>query len=476
LKEDIRGLNAGSAPSGASKEADTAQLLEKERRYCSYGDTVHYAREPKLFQRCRGSYLYDDHNAKYLDLQMWYSTANLGYANPRINAAMIDQLERLPQLACQYLHREKIELSQMICESVERGFGLKGRVHFNVGGAQAIEDAIKLVRRNTGRQRMLAFQGSYHGRTIAASSITAAYRYREGFGEFADRAQFLPFPYVFRAGCGGDPQRTEDACIAEVEKLFAHECTGAWNPKTGHSEFGAFFVEPLQGTGGYIVPTKGYFKRLAAICKAHGLLFVDDEVQMGCYRTGRMWALEHYDAQPDVIVFGKALTNGLNPLSGIWAREELINPEVFGPGSTHSTYSSNTLGTAAGLAVMRAFRDGDYERQVSESGRYFLAGLQALQSKYPRIGQVDGLGLALRMEMVGADGFTPDRELADRMFQIGMRGGLDLPGGTSGIVLNIVGYSKNVVSIVPSLEITREEIDIGLAGLDRVLAAATSQR
>lgn len=476
MKEDFRDMKGGSAPVGVSKEPDTRQLLEKEKLYCSYGDTVHYARDPKVFQRCRGSYLYDDRNAKYLDLQMWYSTANLGYANPRINAAMIDQLERLPQLACQYLHREKIELSEMICESVERAFGLKGRVHFNVGGAQAVEDAIKLVRRNTGRQRMLAFQGSYHGRTIAASSITSAYRYREGFGEFADRAQFLPFPYGFRGGFDGDLQRTEDACIAEVEKLFAHECTGAWNPKTGKSEFGAFFVEPLQGTGGYIVPPKGFFKRLAAICRAHGLLFIDDEVQMGCYRTGRMWAMEHFDAQPDVIVFGKALTNGLNPLSGIWAREELINPTMFGPGSTHSTYSSNTLGTAAGLAVMRAFREGDYERQVAESGAYFLAGLKTLQAKYPRIGHVDGLGLALRMEMCAEDRFTPDRELADAMFQIGMRGGLDLAGGTSGLVLNVVGYSKNVVSIVPSLEITREEMDVGLAGLDRVLAMALAPR
>jgi 4-aminobutyrate aminotransferase-like enzyme len=105
-------------------------------------------------------------------------------------------------------------------------------------------------------------------------------------------------------------------------------------------------VEPVQGTGGYIVPPAGYFRRLARICREHRLLLVDDEIQMGFFRTGRMWAMEHFDAQPDVIVFGKALTNGMNPLSGIWAREELINPAVFGPGSTHSTFSSNPLGTA----------------------------------------------------------------------------------------------------------------------------------
>jgi len=459
--------------SSGLKSEETARLLEKEQKYCSYGDTVHYAQHPKIFERCEGSFLFDDRGSKYLDLQMWYSTANLGYANPRINAALHAQIDRLPQLACQYLHREKIELAEKICESVERGFGLKGRVHFNVGGAQAIEDAIKVVRMTTKRQRMLAFQGSYHGRTLAASAITAAYRYREAFGEFSDRANFLPYPYTFRAGYGNDAQRTEDACIAEFERLFAHDCTGAWNPKTGHAEFGGFFVEPVQGTGGYIVPPKGYFKRLAAICRERGILLVDDEVQMGLHRTGKMWAMEHFDVQPDIIVFGKSLTNGLNPLSGIWAREELINPRVFGPGSTHSTYSSNTLGTAAGLAVMRAFEAGDYETKVREKGAYFLAGLKALKARYPQIGHVDGLGLALRMEMCEADGFTPNRKLADKMFQIGLAGDLDLGADVVGLVLNVVGYDKNVVSIVPSLEITKEEIDQGLHALDVVLSMAT---
>jgi len=449
-----------------------ASLLEKEKKFCSYGDTVHYARNPKIFERCSGSYLFDDSGRKYLDLQMWYSTANLGYANPKINAAVHAQIDRLPQLASQYLHREKIELAEKLCESVQRGFGLKGRVHFNVGGAQAVEDALKLVRMSTGKQHMLAYQGSYHGRTLGASSISAAYRYRESFGEFSDRAHFLRYPYVFRAGFDGDAQRTEDACVAELEQLFSHECTGAWNVKTGRSEFGALFVEPLQGTGGYIVPPKGYFRRVAAICREQGILFVDDEVQMGFYRTGKMWALEHFDVQPDIIVFGKALTNGLNPISGIWAREELINPAAFGPGTTHSTFASNPLGTAAGLAVMRTLEERDYEAPVMEKGKYFLEGLRALKLRHKAIGHVDGLGLALRMEMCASDGITPDRKLADRMFQIGLQGNLDLGSDTVGLVLNIGGYSKNVITLVPSLEITRKEIDLALRGLEQVLSLA----
>src|SRR5204863_9032393 len=160
------------------------------------------------------------HGRQYLDLQMWYSAVNLGYANAAVSRAMRRQLETLPQLACQYLHREKIELAELVCESIERGFGMKGRVQFNVGGSQAIEDALKLVRKHTGRSRMLAFEGGYHGRTLGASAITSSYRYREAFGEFADRAQFIPFPYPFRSVHRGAPQQLEDHCIAEFERLF----------------------------------------------------------------------------------------------------------------------------------------------------------------------------------------------------------------------------------------------------------------
>src|SRR6266404_6174231 len=227
-------------------------LLAKEARFCSHGDTVHYAEKPKLFERCEGSYLYDLYGRPYLDLQMWYSAVNLGYANAAVSRAMREQMEKLPQLACQYLHREKIELAEMICESIERAFGMKGRVQFNVGGSQAIEDALKLVRKVTGRQRMLAFQGGYHGRTLAASAITSSYRYREAFGEFADRAEFIPFPYCFRCPYG---KRREDCglyCVDQFARNFDTEYNSFWDAKAGESEFAAFYVEPIQATGGYV--------------------------------------------------------------------------------------------------------------------------------------------------------------------------------------------------------------------------------
>lgn len=444
-------------------------LLELEAEVCSHGDTVHYAEQPKFFAHCQGSYLFDAMETPYLDLQMWYSAVNLGYSNKRVSDALKRQIDKLPQLACQYLHHEKVELAAKIVESVKRGFNVKGRVHFNVGGAQAVEDALKLVRKTTGKSRMYAFEGGYHGRTLGASAITSSYRYREHYGEFGDRAEFVPYPYCFRCPYGKNVETCNMFCMQQLERKFEHEYTGAWNPKTGKSEFGAFFVESIQGTGGYVVPPKGYFERLARLCSEHGILLVDDEIQMGFFRTGKLWAMEHFNVNPDIIVFGKALTNGMNPLSGIWAREDLISPDKFGPGSTHSTFSSNSLGTATGLEVMKVFEEGDWETAVAEKGKYFLDILRDLQAKHKEVGDVDGLGLALRMEMCEADGFTPSRALADRMFQRGLAGDMEVAGKKMGLILDIGGYYKNVVTLAPSLEISRAEMDLAHELLDRLI-------
>jgi 4-aminobutyrate aminotransferase / (S)-3-amino-2-methylpropionate transaminase / 5-aminovalerate transaminase len=446
-----------------------AELLELERRYCSFGDTVHYLDPPKVFANCEGSYLYDERGTPYLDLQMWYSAASFGYKNRRLNDALKRQIDRLPQLACQYLHAEKVEVAARIAQYCERRFGVKGRVQFNVGGSQAIEDSLKIVRNATGKNLMFAFMGGYHGRTLGASAITSSYRYRRRYGHFGDRAQFVFYPYCYRCIYGLKPESCGLYCEQEFEKLFDSEYYGVWDSKVGAAEYGAFYIEPVQGTGGYVIPPRHYFKRLAETCRKRKILIVDDEIQMGFYRTGKFWAIENFDIVPDIIVFGKALTNGLNPLSGLWAREELIAPELFPPGSTHSTFSSNTLGTAVALEALKMMEEEDYERMVKDKGVYFLEGLRRLQKKHSdAIGNVDGLGLALRIEIVRPDGLTPDRELTDRIFAEGLAGDLDVAGRKMGLVLDLGGYYKNVFTLAPSFTITNKEIDLALELLDQL--------
>ena len=449
----------------------TAELLELERKYCSFGDTVHYLEPPKVFSDCEGCYLYDPLGTPYLDLQMWYSAASFGYKNERLNQALKRQVDRLPQLACQYLHAEKVEAAARIAQYCEKRFGVKGRVHFNVGGSQAIEDSLKIVRNATGKNLMFAFMGGYHGRTLGASAITSSYRYRRRYGHFGDRAQFVFFPYCFRCIYDLKPETCELYCHDQFARLFESEYYSVWDSKAGASEYGAFYIEPVQGTGGYVIPPRDYFAKLKDTCDRHKILIVDDEIQMGFYRTGKFWAIEHFGITPDIIVFGKALTNGLNPLSGIWAREELIAPELFPPGSTHSTFSSNPLGTAVAVETLKMLAETDYEKLVNEKGAYFLGGLRELQKRHTGvIGQVDGLGLALRIEVCKEDGKTPDRELADRIFAEGLKGDLNAGGRAYGLVLDVGGYYKNVFTLAPSFTMTREEMDLAIDLLDELFS------
>ncbi len=447
------------------------ELLEMEKKYCSFGDTVHYLEEPKIFDRCEGSYMYDAAGTPFLDLQMWYSAVNLGYAHPRINNAVKRQLDQLPQVASQYLHREKIELSAMLAQHMEKKFGgEKGRIHFNVGGSQAVEDSLKIVRNYTGgKSLMFAFEGGYHGRTLGASAITSSYRYRRRYGHFGDRAQFIEFPYLFRGPKGMTKEEYGHECVKKFARMFETEYYGVWDPKAQKCEYAAFYVEPLQGTGGYVIPPMNYFSELKKVLDKYGILMVVDEIQMGFYRTGKLFSIEHFGVTPDVLVFGKALTNGLNPLSGIWAKEAMINPTIFPPGSTHSTFASNPIGTAAGLETMRVFAETDFETMVMSKGKYFLEGLKELQKKHKIIGDVDGLGLALRAEICTEDGFTPDKAMTDRMCDEAMKGDLVVNGKKYGLVLDIGGYHKNVITFAPALTISHEEIDLGLNLIDQLI-------
>ncbi|MEZ0329370.1 MAG: aminotransferase class III-fold pyridoxal phosphate-dependent enzyme [Dissulfuribacterales bacterium] len=451
------------------------ELLQLEARYCSYGDTVHYAKEPPIFKRCEGSWIFDMNDRPYLDMQMWYSAVNFGYRNQEIEAAHNRQMQLLPQVASQYLHREKILLSTTIAQETEQRFGMKGRVHFNVGGAQAIEDSIKLVRNfKKGKSLMFAFMGGYHGRTLAATELTSSFRYRKQYGHFGNRATFIPFPYCYRCFYEKKRNTCDYYCLKEFERLFETEYYGVIDKKGNEVEYAAFYVEPIQATGGYIVPPSEYFLRLDNILKKYGILLVDDEIQMGFYRTGTLWAMEHFGARPDVITFAKSLTNGLNPLSGMWAREELIAPNVFPPGSTHSTFSSNPLGTAAGLAVMDYIRSHNLGESTTEKGAYLLSRLRELQKRHKEIGDVDGLGLAIRIEMTKKDGITPDRMLTDAIFQEGMKANIRIRNQAYGLVLDIGGYYKNAFTLAPALTISYEEMDLFIDLFEALLIRCAS--
>lgn len=454
----------------AKENLTESQIREYDEKYCSWGDTAHYSDKPKVFSSCEGSFMFDKKETPYLDLQMWYATCNLGYKNARVNNAVIDQINTMPGIAPKFIYDYKVLLSKKIAESMQKRFNEKGRVHFNVGGAQAIEDALKVVRNYTKKNRLFAFMGGYHGRTFGAASITSSYRYREYYGQFADRAHFVPFPYCFRCHYGKKCENCNFYCVKQFEKLFESEYHSFYDRASGDCEFGAFIAEPVLGTGGYIAPPMGYFKELKKVLDNYNIPLVVDEIQMGLFRTGKLWAIEHFGITPDIVTFGKSLTNGLNPLAGLWAKEKMLSPDVFPPGRAHSTYSSNSIGTRAGYEVMSIMEEEDFEETVPKKGQKFLSGLYDLKKKYSFIGDVSGLGLALRMEITEPDGFTPNKNLCDWLQEEGLKGDLTWKGHKCGIVLNNGGYFKNIITIVPSLYISDEEIDMAIELLDQLCA------
>jgi 4-aminobutyrate aminotransferase / (S)-3-amino-2-methylpropionate transaminase / 5-aminovalerate transaminase len=177
--------------------------------------------------------------------------------------------------------------------------------------------------------------------------------------------------------------------------------------------------------------------------------------------------------KPDIIVFGKAFTNGLNPLSGVWAREELINPTIFPPGSTHSTFNANPLGTAVALEAMKMMEETDYEEMTALKGAYFLNGLRELKRRHKMVGDVDGMGMALRIEICEPhDSFTPSKKIVDWMVDEALEAKLEYKGKHYGLILDIGGYYKNVITLAPSLEISYDEIDMAIALMDQLFTRA----
>ena len=294
--------------------------------------------------------------------------------------------------------------------------------------------------------------GGYHGRTLGASAITSSYRYRRRYGHFSDRAHFVPFPYCFR--CPYDKKREDCGlyCVKQFEKNFETEYNSFWDAKAGEPEFSAFYVEAIQGTGGYVIPPPDYFPALKKVLDERGILLVDDEIQMGFYRAGKFWAIENFDVD--------ARHHRLR--QGADERPQSAVRHLGARGADHAGHVSARL-DALDVFLQHARHGGRPRSRPDDAGDRLRGSHPAqgrvlpradsrhLQKKYPKvIGDTDGMGLALRIEICQEDGYTPDRELTDKIFAEGMKGDLDAHGTQMGLVLDVGGYYKNVFTLAPS--------------------------
>lgn len=435
-------------------------LLEKDRRFCSQGDTSSKHLPKKIFQRANGSFLYDNQGVKYLDMQMFNSASNFGYQNEVYNNCITNQLHNLPSLAAEFMNESRILLSEKICNYMYTNYGVTGRVHFTVGGAQAVDDALKLAFNYTHNHGVICFEGAYHGRTMAASSISSSYRYTRQFGNVID-TYTIPFPNCTSCAYGMENCNFNNLyCISRIARLFESEFLGVYDTNSNESRYSTFIFEPVLGRGGYVFPNPYYYKQLFELLRKHKIVTIADEVQMGFYRTGKMWSFENYNICPDIIVFGKAISNGLWPLSGIWANENIISPEIWKTGSTHCTFAGHPLGTSIGMETFRLIEKSEQLKKMQESSQLFSNVIERLKKEYSYITRAQVLGHAAGLDICDPLTHKPAVEKVRQLVEYALTRPYDYNGQKCGLILTAGGFHNASIMLSPSVFISSKELDM----------------
>lgn len=351
--------------------------------------------------RGEGIYLYDADNTRYIDFTSGIGVTNTGHCHPRVVAAIQKQAANLIHGQINIVvSPAAIELSRRLNEVTPDGIDC---FFFSNSGAEATEGAVKLARQATGRQNIIVFQGSFHGRTAQTMAMTTSKTvYRAGYQPLPGGIFVAPFPYSYRHGW--DEETTVDWCIEQLETLLKSQ--------TAPSETAAIVIEPVLGEGGYVPAPDRFLRALRDICTRDGILLVIDEVQTGFGRTGAFFAVEHSAVQPDIMIMAKGLGSGV-PISAIGASRDLM--AKWQPGAHGGTYGGNALAAAAAVATIAVMREENLPANAARVGDRLMHGLKELQAEYPIIGDVRGRGLMIGMEF--GPSAKPDKTAAKKTQQ-----------------------------------------------------------
>lgn len=407
---------------------------------------------PVIACRGEGMYLFDSDSRRYLDFTAGVGVTSTGHCHPRVVEAAQQQLARL--IHGQYttvLHEPLLELTERLGEVMPDGMDSLFYVN---SGSEAVEAAVRLSRHATGRQNVVVFDGSFHGRTMGAAALTtASTRYRAGIGPLMPGVAVAPFPAAFRLGM------SEDAATDHALRGLDHVLATVSDPR----ETAAFLVEPVLGEGGYVPAPPGFLAGLRERANRDGILLVLDEVQTGFGRTGRFWAHQHDgDVVPDILVTAKGLASGF-PLSAIAATPALM--QLAWPSSQGGTYGGNAVACAAALATLDVLREEHLVDNAATQGKRLLDAVRKAADDVPAIADVRGLGLMVGIEFCHPDG-TPDAVTA----RCAQQAAADL-----GLLLLTCGPYSNVVRMIPALVVTAEQIDEAVSLWSKAVAAATNR-
>jgi 4-aminobutyrate aminotransferase len=397
-----------------------------------------------------GHRLYDTDGRAYLDFANGIAVSVLGHRNPRVTAAIHAQVDRLiaPMAAIGYAE-STVRLAQALAATLPDSID---SVFFMNSGSEAIEAALKMARRVTGRPGIVAFRGAFHGRTFGAASITSSNpNYRRGYEPLLPSVYLAQYPSVYR-DFAGDETRAVEVAFRHLRDLF--------HSTIDPEEVAAIVVEPVQGEGGYVPAPPAFLQILRRVCDRHGILLVADEVQAGFGRTGRMWSFEHAGIVPDVVCMAKAIANGL-PLSAMASSRTL--QERWGRSAHGTTFGGNPVACAAGIAVLAEIAERDLVANAAARGAELSAGLRDIAARDERIGDVRGPGLMIGVEFV-TDRATrePDGATCEAVIQ---------RCADDGLLLLSCGVEHNVIRWIAPLDVTREEVAEALGIFGTALAS-----
>jgi 4-aminobutyrate aminotransferase len=384
-----------------------------------------------------GHRLYDTSGRAYLDFANGIAVTALGHVHPRVTAAIHAQADRLigPTGAMGYAE-PVVRLATMLSETLPDPID---SLMFLNSGSEAIDGALKLARRITGRPGIIAFRGGFHGRTFGATSVTTSnLNYRTGYEPLLPGVYIAPYPAAYPE-FAGDPEAASAAALAALRTLFA--------TVIAPSKVASILIEPVIGEGGYQPAPASFLVALRELCDEHGILFIADEVQTGFARTGRMWGFEGAGIVPDVVVMAKAIANGL-PLSAIATSRARM--EQWGRSAHGSTYGGNPVACAAGIAVLETIRDERLVENAAARGGELRAGLDRIAAEEPRIGDVRGPGLMIGVELVkDRETREPDGALAKALIA---------KAADLGLLVLTCGMSGQVIRWIPPIDATAAEI------------------
>lgn len=399
---------------------------------------------PFVMDHGRGVEVWDVDGNRFLDFAAGIAVVSTGHSHPQVVKAIQQQAEKFIHISSDFYHPIWVQLAEKIAEIAP--FSEAGVTFMTNSGTESVETALKLARYHTGRTEFIGFLGAFHGRTMGSVTLTASKPvYHRGFYPLMSGVTHVPFPDPYHPILASLPGEDYGETVVRYieEQLFGRtlpaDCVAG------------IVVEPIQGEGGYVIPSPGFFPALRRLCDKHGILLILDEVQSGVGRTGRWWAVEHFDVEPDIVCIAKGIASGM-PLGITLARQHVMD---WPKGAHGNTYGGNPISCAAALATIDLIEKG-YMQNAAEIGEYILDALEEIKVRHPSIGEVRGKGLMIGVEFVeDRESRAPAMQLRNEIVETAFHHGL-----------LTLGCGKSTIRIAPPLCLTRNEADEALEILE----------